>query len=64
MERRREGRAFLTQRMGNGWLGLVSIYVTVRGGRLAGKDDMEGILSVRMEAMTVSSCNLPEVPLP
>lgn len=47
---RREGRAFLPQRMGNGWLGLVIISVTVTGGRLAGKDDIEGIISARLEA--------------
>ena len=63
MERRREGRAFLTQRRGDGQLGLVNIYVHVSYGRLAGTDYIQGRIYVRIEATTASFCNLPEIPI-
>lgn len=49
MEIRRERRTFLTQRMGDGWLGLVSIAVNLSGERLAGKDNIKGIIAVKIE---------------
>ena len=52
MERSREGRTFLTQRMGDGRLGLVNIGVNLSGGRLAGKGNIKGILAVKTEAST------------
>lgn len=52
MERRREGRAFLTQRMGDGPLGLISIYVHARGRQPVGQDHIQGRISARIEATT------------
>ena len=52
MARRRKRRTFLTQRMGDGWLWVVSISLNVSGGGWAGKGQYK-----RNNCCEVRSCN-------